>query len=322
MNTRSNINPHRRQFVGLLGAAAAGIALGRTASARATRNRASSTGSPPLSTNQYPWHTFYQRGGRSFTDDLAASVAEVARSGADALEPNIESIEMVDAFARALEEHGMRMPSLYVNCLLHEPAQADASIDRALRIATRALGRCGTSILVTNPAPISWGGPENKTDSQILAQGKALDRLGASLRREGITLAYHNHDSELRLAAREFHHMFVSTDPDNVKFCLDAHWIYRGAGNSSVALFDAIELYGNRVVELHVRQSRNGVWTETFGEGDIDYERLVKVLAAKGVRPLIVAEQCVEAATPSTLDALAAHKITHAAVRKTFAPLL
>jgi len=48
-----------------------------------------------------------------------------------------------------------------------------------------------------------------------------------------------NRDAELRQGGREFHHMLTATNPDDVKLCLDAHWIYRGCGDSQVAVFDA-----------------------------------------------------------------------------------
>ena len=137
-----------------------------------------------------------------------------------------------------------------------------------------------------------------------------------------MTLAYHNHDPELRLAARELHHMLASTNPEYVKFCLDSHWIYRGSGNSNIALFDIVELYGDRIVELHVRQSRDGIWTETLGEGDIDYARLVRVLNEKGIQPLVTVEQAVESESPKTMDSLAAHIISHAKAREIFADFL
>ena len=107
-------------------------------------------------------------------------------------------------------------------------------------------------------------------------QAAALDRLGGLLREMGMVLAYHNHDAELRNAAREFHHMLLGTDPQNMAFCMDVHWVYRGSGNSQVAVFDVLRLYGSRIRELHLRQSINGVWTETFCDGDIDYLRSAK----------------------------------------------
>jgi inosose dehydratase len=47
--------------------------------------------------------------------------------------------------------------------------------------------------------------------------------------------------------------------------CFDAHWLYRGASNSEVAVFDIARLYADRIIELHVRQSKDDVWTEVLG---------------------------------------------------------
>ena len=99
---------------------------------------------------------------------------------------------------------------------------------------------------------------------------------------------------------------FFVTDPAYVTLCLDAHWVYRGAGNSQVALFDVVKLYGSRITELHLRQSKDGVWAETMCDGDIDYPALAKRLLEIGVRPHIVLEQAVEKGTPKTMTPLEA----------------
>jgi inosose dehydratase len=122
-------------------------------------------------------------------------------------------------------------------------------------------------------------------------------------------LAYHNHDAELRQGGREFHHMLTATDPANVKFCLDAHWIFRGCGDSEVAVFDALTHYHQRVVELHLRQSADAVWTEAFSmKGDIDYARMFRFLTKQNIAPHFVLEQAVEASSPNELSAVEAHR--------------
>jgi inosose dehydratase len=248
------------------------------------------------------------------------ALAAIAAAGLPGYEPAIKSLAEFDGLAARLKRHGLEMRSLYVNSALHEEAQARQSSAEVLAIARRAVA-LGTKIIVTNPSPIRWGGPENKTDAQLAGQARALDRLGAELRALGVSLAYHNHDIELRHGGREFHHMLTATDPANVKFCLDAHWVYRGCGNSQVALFDVLEHYGARIVELHLRQSREGVWTEVFtGAGDIDYERLAGWLAQRRMSPLLSLEQAVEKGSPDTLDAVAAHRQSLANTRTVFAP--
>ncbi len=275
-----------------------------------------------LATNIYPWLTFYRRQSRDFEANLESSIKEIKQSGADSLEPILSTPEKTNQLADVLIDQGVAMVSAYVNSKLHEKAEVQESIDTVLKLANIARARMGTKIIVTNPSPIRWGGPENKSDDQIILQGESLTALGEALTKEGLTLAYHNHDPELRLAGREFHHMLASTDPRHVKFCLDSHWIFRGSGDSNVALHDVIKLYGDRIVELHIRQSREGVWTETLGYGDIDYNLLTQVINDKGIRPLVTVEQAVEDATPNTMDGLAAHKISHARARKLFASFL
>lgn len=296
----------RRDFLAALLAGAAAPALSADAPAL------------HVSTNSYPWGTFAKRENRGWEHDLGASLAEVASTGIGGYEPNAASVDFVRRLAPHLAANKLEMRSIYVNSDLHDAAKAAASIDGVLAVADAAKA-LGTRIVVTNPSPIRWGGGESKTDAQLVTQAGALDRLGAALRERGMTLAYHNHDAEMRHSAREFHHMMGATDAKNVSLCLDAHWIYRGAGDSQVALFDIVKLYSDRIVELHLRQSQGGVWTEAFGTGDIEYGRLAVTLLALKARPLVVLEQAVEGKTPRTMNAAEAHRRSLAHARETFA---
>lgn len=267
---------------------------------------------PRIATNTYPWGTFAKREGKSFDLHTDAALSAIASAGIVGYEPGINTPAELDGLGARLKQHGLEMPSIYVNSSLHDKDAAEKSIAAVLAIAHRAV-ELGTRLIVTNPSPIRWGGPENKTDAQLVTQAKALDRLGAELRKLGASLAYHNHDIELRQGAREFHHMLTATAPANVKFCLDAHWVFRGCGDSQVALFDTLEQHGERIVELHLRQSRGGVWSEVFtAEGDIDYKRLASWLQAHKLKPLLTLEQAVETGSPQTMDAIAAHRESHA----------
>jgi inosose dehydratase len=305
----------RRAFLGsVLGTAAAGAM-------QQLQPAEPSTAKPlHVASNQYTWTTFFKREKRDWEENLDASLAEVAQSGVKGFEPNATSPEHVRRLGPLLKKHGLEMRSLYVNSKLHAPDEAQQSIDQVLAIA-EAAAPLGTTIIVTNPSPIRWGGPEDKSEGQLRTQATNLDRLGAELRKRKLTLAYHNHDADLRNAAREFHHMLLRTDPRHVAFCLDSHWIYRGAGNSQLALLDVLKLYGPRIVELHLRQSVQGTWTEAFGPGDIDYPRVVKELVQLRLHPQVVLEQAVEARTPNTLKALEAQKRSLKYTLEHFTPL-
>ena len=268
--------------------------------------------------NSYSWLVFLRRENRDLNAELDAALGELVASQLDGYEPGANNPQELDRLGPLLKKHGVEMRSLYVNSVLHESEKAEKSIESVLAIARKAK-TLGTKIIVTNPSPIAWGGAQNKDDAQLRTQAAAMNKLGCQLKAMGLTLAYHNHDIELRNAAREFHHMMLGTDPAYVTLCLDAHWIYRGAGNSTVALFDILKLYGPRITELHLRQSKDNIWTETFGEGDIDYPALAKYLLNIGIKPHIVLEQAVESGSPKTMTTIEAFKKSAQYTRQVFA---
>lgn len=294
----------RRQAIANIGSAVAALTTGTLA--RAIEN--ASGLQPQIATNTYPWLTFARRAKQEFqlhTDELLSAIAQ---TGIDGYEPIIERAEELTGLTEKLDRHGLNMKSIYANSVLHDSGRVGQSMADVMKIADAA-SKMGVEIVVTNPSPIRWGGGEDKTDEQLRLQASSLDLLGQKLRDVGMKLAYHNHDAELRQGAREFHHMLSATDPQNVNFCLDAHWIFRGCGNSELAVFDTLTRYQDRIIELHLRQSINGVWTEAFQlEGDINYVAMLKMLSENGNVPKLVLEQAVEAKSPNMLSVGEAHR--------------
>ncbi len=310
----SNDTISRRRFVKDLALAGGAILVSGGAAGAGQRGKRRKL---HVACNSYSWLVFYRRENRNLNAELDAALGELAASRLDGYEPGANNPKELDRLGPLLKKHAIEMRSLYVNSVLHERDKAEQSIESVLAIAGKAK-TLGTKIIVTNPSPIAWGGAQNKDDTQLRTQAAALEKLGRQLKAMGLTLAYHNHDIELRNAAREFHHMMVGTDPECVTLCLDSHWVYRGAGNSQVALFDVVELYGSRITELHLRQSKDGVWCETMCDGDIDYRALARHIRKVGVRPHIVLEQAVEKGTPKTMTPLEAFRRSSQYTRSVF----
>ena len=261
-----------------------------------------------ITCNTYPWRTFARRARRKYDRFGDEVMAGIAAAGFDGWEPIVDTAQELDGIEERLRRHGLTMPTVYANSVLHDADRSEQSVATLVAIARR-LAELGTTVLVTNPSPIRWGGDENKTDEQLRHQARVLDDLGGRLAAVGVTLAYHNHDAELRAGAREFHHMLAGTDPGHVSLCLDAHWIYRGCEDSMVAVADAVHHYGHRVVELHLRQSHGGIWDASFGmDGDIDYPAIFASMDLRGLRPHLVMEQAVEEGTEGETDPVAAHR--------------
>ena len=293
------------------------LAGGISAAAARAAVKPGSRDKPSISCQESPWVRDTRLRGQPYNLDAAAAGA--AAAGLQYFEPIVRSLAQVSETGEILARHGLAMRSLYVEVTLHDPAEAAESAQQALAMA-EAAKRFGAKIILTRPRSIPSPREVPKTDEQLSFQGAQLDRLGAEMRVRGLLLAWPNHDVEILHSAREFHHMMTATDPKNVTLCLDTHWVYRGSGNSQLVLFDLISLHGARISVLHLRQSKNGVWTESVQDGDIDHRRLRDRLRELGRRPLhLVIDQATEKGTPSTMSIIEAHRQGREYLEKLFA---
>lgn len=301
---------NRRNFVSML----PGLAVVLSSQKLLTDEKASL----PISANEYNWVTFYNREGKEWGKDWDTCLAEFAKTKIPGFEPSINDAAHLEEMIPILRKYQIQLPSIYVGSLMHEEELAQKSSEQLIEIAKKAKS-FGTKIIVTNPNPIQWGSGPLKNDRQLLCQSTHLDKVGKSLRAMGVKLAYHTHDVELRAGAREFHHVLQNTSPENLSFCMDVHWIYRGSENSQLAVFDTLKMYGDRIVSFHLRQSQNGIWTETFHpEGDIDYNKFAEEVKKMGIKAHLVIEQCLEEKTIQKLSVVEAHKINYSEVNKLF----
>lgn len=293
---------NRRNFVGILPTAAF-LLMGSSSQGLGKIE------SLPTSCSEYDWITFYAREGKNWGENPDACLAEFSSAKIPGLELSLSHPDQLEKLIPYLKKYQIQLPSVYIGSIMHEESEAKKSSEMILAIAEIAKS-LGTKIIVTNPNPIQWGSEQLKTDQQLSCQSAHLESLGKSLRPLGIRLAYHTHDVELKAGAREFHHVLQNTTPESLSFCMDVHWIYRGSGNSQLAIFDTLKMYGDRIISFHLRQSKNGIWTETFeAEGDIDYVRFAKEVKKMGINAHLVIEQCLEEKTVRELDVVEAHKI-------------
>jgi inosose dehydratase len=298
--------PNRRNF--LKSIAATTLAAGRLPAATAADLH--------IACNQFCWINMDGRAGKVFNADLDSGFGRVKQSGMDGLEAMLGDVQAVEQVVPLLIKHGLEMRSFYTAATLHQPETTDTTIERIVATAKRSRELIDLRVVVVNPTPIKG---RAKSDEQLTSQADAMTRLGGRLAEQGTTLAYHFHAPAWQNDGREFHHLMNETDPKLVKLCLDTHWVYRGSGNRVQKVYDVIERYGDRVAELHLRQSIDGVWTECMCDGDIDYRRVAEELQSQGAKPLLVLEQAVESGTPNTMDAIESHRRSRDYVEQVFA---
>lgn len=254
-----------------------------------------------LGTQVYPLIQWYSGRGTTLDANLGEAMGWIAGAGLTAVEGSLDSEEGIGRFAEAAKAAGLTVGSMYANVRLHDEDWRERG-EAAVALAVVARKVASSRVLTVNPEPIRWGGPEDKDDALLRRQAGAMRWLHDTLKIKGIALAYHTHDPEMRQGAREFHHMMVATMDKPMGWCLDTHWIYRGCGNSNVAVDDAVRLYGDRIKVVHLRQSRGGVWSETFGDGDVEHWPWVKQLKAMAFTGPVYLEQAAEAGTETALS--------------------
>ncbi|MCG3197894.1 MAG: Inosose dehydratase [bacterium] len=224
-------------------------------------------------------------------DEVLATVKRCGYSQVQAWLDYFDSEESAKVLDNLLKKHGLTLPAAYSGANLHDPEQAEKAIASILSRAKRGAEH-GLRVVVVNPDPIQG----EKTDDQLMTQAKNLDRLGKALAELGLRLAIHQHAPEMASGAREWYHMLRNTDPERVFFCLDTHWVLRGGQDPYQLLEDA----GNRVIDLHLRNSTGGVWAEELGDGDIDYRKVSEILERIGYRGYLTVELAHEKGTQVT----------------------
>jgi inosose dehydratase len=130
----------------------------------------------------------------------------------------------------------------------------------------------------------------------------------------GLALAVHAHDKEMRSGAREWYYNLRHTDPAKVGICLDLHWVYRG-GQDPLALLRAA---GGRIRDVHLRNSREGVWQEDLGPGDVDYKAIAAALRDAKFSGTYTVELAYEPRTVRTRSIEADLHRSRTFVRRTF----
>jgi inosose dehydratase len=139
-------------------------------------------------------------------------------------------------------------------------------------------------------------GHVQKTDDELDMQARYVEQVGIELHQLGMKLALHRHTPELVANAREWRHLLAHTNPQRVLCCVDVHWACRGRQDVMTFLHEA----DDRLAILHLRNSKQGIWREDFGPGDIDYQKVADYLHSMNFSGYLVVELAYEKGTQVT----------------------
>ncbi|HEU5021344.1 MAG TPA: TIM barrel protein [Bryobacteraceae bacterium] len=192
-----------------------------------------------------------------------------------------------------LDKHGLALPIAYIGGPMHDD-RWHSTCESALAMADRLKPHPGLEAISFNCDPKPKG--EAKTDAELNTEAKALEALGAELKKRGLRLLVHAHAPEMADHAREWRYFVRHTTAGNVGICLDTHWVYRGGEN----VLDILNEAGARIGDVHLRNSAHGVWMEDLGYGDVNYKAVAHALTKLNYKGWLTVELAWDPKTPHT----------------------
>jgi sugar phosphate isomerase/epimerase len=141
---------------------------------------------------------------------------------------------------------------------------------------------------------VPWIKPEDRPDTTQawIDYAQRLDKLGAKLRKDGIQLAYHNHNFEMKkydgVTALEI--IFNHSRAENLKLEMDAAWVSRGGQDPARILKE----YPGRIYAIHAKDNASiGIRDDEMnfaplGEGLLDWKTILPAAKASGVKWFII----------------------------------
>lgn len=129
-----------------------------------------------------------------------------------------------------------------------------------------------------------------------------FNECGKICKDNGIRFAYHNHAYSFKafsgMIPQDF--MMENTDPELVDFEMDIYWVVTGGADP----VDFLTKYPNRFRLVHVKDRLKDAPADErsascdLGTGSIDFPRILKVAAEKGVKYFILEQERYDNSTP------------------------
>ncbi len=124
--------------------------------------------------------------------------------------------------------------------------------------------------------------PEHiKSEQAVLEICEAFDIAGKMCAKEGMVFLYHNHAIEFESVDGivPYDTFLEKTDPDFVKFQMDAYWVNKAKADP----LDYFRKYPDRYRQCHIKDiDKDGNMTD-IGHGEIDFATFIKAARKAGV---------------------------------------
>ena len=206
--------------------------------------------------------------------DIDATLRGIAEIGYREVETAGFAAAAIDVLQEKLKRFGLAVPAMHAG-------YDDLRRDPGSVVAEAAI--LGSTFAVCP----SVDADQRRTADDWKRVCETLTRAGRALRRNGVTLAYHNHDFEFVPfddGTTPFQSILGETDPDDVKLELDVYWLAKAGRDPVKSLLAA----RGRAALVHLKDLGRDGSTMELGAGVLDLESIVRAALLVGVKHLFV----------------------------------
>jgi len=217
-------------------------------------------------------------------ENLSAVMADISSAGFLGVELFAVIFEGDEArkwLESLLKKHKLELISAFYSARIWEKDQQETILAKARRLAEDVAALGGNYLVLSYPPK---GAP--KSEDEYSVQGETLSEIGHICRKQGLSATIHLYAHHVREDELEVRKICESVPAELLGLGPDLDWISRGG----VQPEDFLRRHRDRINYMHLRDNKNGRWTEALGEGDVDYASLARTLREIDFNGWIVVE--------------------------------
>jgi sugar phosphate isomerase/epimerase len=160
-------------------------------------------------------------------------------------------------------------------------------------------------------------GPRRKTTDDWKFMAAELNRFGAMTAREGMFIAYHNHEIEFQKTPEgdiPYDVLMANTDPKLVRFQIDVGNLTFGGGDA----YAYLAKYPTRYFSIHAKDFQPGKAAVPVGSGVLDWTKIFTLAKQAGIRSIVSEVGAYNASSlqgvtlePPTLDVIELFRLSY-----------
>ncbi len=199
-------------------------------------------------------------------DEVFSELKYAGLQGVEMMEVHFRHNDAVPRLKELVQKYSLPVTGTSYNASMWNKAEGQKILED-VELVTERLNAVGGTMM-----GITVGDAKHiKTEEELDTQSELLKKIIAICEKNKIEPNLHNHTFEVNNNMHDFNGI-ISRVPE-LKLGPDLNWLVRG-GVDPVWF---IKTYGDKMVYMHIRdQDAKGVWTETVGEGVMDFPAIAK----------------------------------------------